>query len=345
MFDWLFGSGRQTNYDDAMKQAQQASKAQADATAYYYDNIDKNWDNLDQNARADVLSKYNQMNGAATNASQSYGDYFNTYNQEEKDNKYNYFGNGLLGAILNPIGQTASAAKDLATGQYQENGRDVASDLGAAGQTALSFLPFAGGLARAGGAIGKVGAGVGKAVNSVPGMALTGAGFNAGETLRQGGSDTNMGDLLGAAGTGAAFGAALPIVGGAAGKYLRSRGGKEIATKYLADPTRSNQAQKIIDGGGGKIGIFTQNIINRNAPKLEQAYGGLYGNALRSFVPKSTVGKLAAGGAGIYGASRLMGSGGEQQDPTAQLVAQFEQRYGYTPSEYELQLLTAQGGY
>ena len=69
----------------------------------------------------------------------------------------------------------------------------------------------------------------------------------------------------------------------------------------------------------------------------------LYQTALRSFVPKSTIGKVAAGGGALYGASQLMGIGG-QQDPTQQLAAQFEQTYGYPPSDYELQLLTS-GGY
>ena len=343
MFDWLFGSGRQTNYDDTLKQAQQASKAQADATAFYYDNIENNWDNLDQNSRADVLGQYNQLNNSATSASQGYDDYFSAYNQEEKDNKYNYFGNGLLGALLNPIGQTASAAKDLATGQYQENGRDAMSDLGAAGQTALSFLPFAGGLARAGGAVGKVGAGVGKAVNSVPGMALTGAGFNAGETLRQGGAETDPAELLASAGTGAAFGAGIPIAGRMGGNFLRNRGAKQVAEKFMTDPRNAKAAAQLQEAGGGAVNSMIRDIAGRERNNLAQRYGGLYQNALSSMVPQSTAGKLALGGGAIYGGSRLLGMGAEQ-DPTQQLAAEFVQMYGREPSEYELQLLTA-GGY
>lgn len=331
MFDWLFGSGRQTNYDDTLKQAQQASKAQADATAFYYDNIENNWDNLDQNSRADVLGQYNQLNSNATSASQGYDDYFSAYNQEEKDNKYNYFGNGLLGALLNPIGQTASAAKDLATGQYQENGRDAMSDLGAAGQTALSFLPFAGGLARAGGAVGKVGAGVGKAVNSVPGMALTGAGFNAGETLRQGGAETDPAELLASAGTGAAFGAGIPLAARAGGSFLRNRGSKVLGREMAQSGVADDVAQQVMGAVPNKA---------------------LYQTALRSFVPKSTVGKLAVGGGALYGASRLMG-GGEQPAPQysspeiEQIAMELAvENGGVPPSEYEImQLMQMQGGY
>lgn len=322
MFDWLFGS-KGNSYDDAMRQSQSASKAQADATSYYYDNFDGDkWDKLGRDGQASALAEYNSLLGNAQSQVGSANQYTDTYNQELKDNRYNYFGNGLLGALLNPIGQTASAAKDLATGQYGENDRDMWSDIGAAGQTALSFLPFAGGLARAGGAVGKMGAGVGKAINTVPGMAATGAGFSAGETLRQDGSDTDMGELLGSAGTGAAFGAAIPIAGRVGGKMLRNRGANVLNREMAQSGVADDVAQQ-----------FMGSVPNR----------ALYQTALRSFVPQSTAGKLAVGAGGIYGASRLMG-GGQQQDPTAELAAQFEQQYGYPPSEYELQLLTA-GGY
>lgn len=319
MFDWLFGDGG--------KEKKQAEE-QLGQVKDYRDTSDV----LSQVFNNRVSSgNYNNENiGDIMNAGDYYGQAVKDADAQQKElegvvksHRYDYFGNGLLGALLNPIGQTATAGFDLATGQYANNDRDVMSDLGAAGQTALTFLPFAGGLAKAGGVVGKVGAGIGRASNSVPGMAGIGAGFNAGETLRQGGSETDMGELLGSAGTGAAFGAAIPVAGRFAGNMLRNRGsnvlGRELAQSGVAD----DAAQHIL-----------QATPNR----------ALYQTALRSFVPKSTVGKLAAGGAGIYGASRLMGAG-QQQDPTAQLAAQFEQQYGYTPSDYELQLLTAQGGY
>lgn len=343
MFDWLFGSGRQTSYDDTLKQAQQASKAQADATAYYYDNIDKGWDSMDSNARADALNQYNQLNNSATSAGENYSNYFDAYNQEEKDNRYNYFGNGLLGALLNPIGQTVSAGKDLATGQYQENDRDVMSDLGAAGQTALSFLPFAGGLARAGGAVGKIGAGVGKAANSIPGMAGVSAGFNVGENIRQNGAETDLSQLPGEALSGAAFGAAIPIVGRAGGKFLKNRGAKQVAEKFMTDPRNAKASAQLQEAGGGAVNSLIRDIAGRERNNLAQRYGGLYQNALSSMVPRSTAGKLALGGGAIYGGSRLLGMGAEQ-DPTQQLATEFVQMYGREPSEYELQLLTA-GGY
>ena len=318
MFDWLFGDGgkekRQAeeklgqvkDYRDTSDVLSQVFNNRVSSGNYNNDNI------------GDIMNAGDYYSQALQDADAQQKELEKTV----KSHRYDYFGNGLLGAILNPIGQTATAGFDLATGQYANNDRDVMSDLGAAGQTALTFLPFAGGLAKAGGIIGKAGVGIGKAANSVPGMAGIGAGFNAGETLRQSGSDTDMGELLGSAGMGAAFGAGIPIAGRFAGNMLRKRGssvlGRELAQSGVAD----DAAQQVLQATPNKA---------------------LYQTALRSFVPKSTVGKLAAGGAGIYGASRLMGMG--QQDPTAQLAAQFEQQYGYAPSDYELQLLTAQGGY
>lgn len=326
MFDWLFGNKRQTNYDDTNSLYNQYSEANNAANDYYKTNIESaNWDSLGQDEKAKRVQEYNNLDSQRQNYGSQYGQTFETYNQENKDRKHDYFGNGLLGSILNPIGQTFTAAGDALSGQYEERGRDLASDLGAAGQTALSFLPFAGGLAKAGGLVGKVGAGVGKAVNSVPGMALTGAGFNAGETLRQGGSETDMGDLIGAAGTGAAFGAGIPIAGRIGGSMLRNRGSKVLGREMAQSGVADDVAQQFMGAVPNKA---------------------LYQTALRSFVPKSTFGKVAVGGGALLGANKLMGGGGEQAaDPTQQLAAQFQQAYGYTPSEYELQMLMAQGGY
>lgn len=350
MFDWLFGDGgkakeeqrnklRESQYDQTYGREISsgmndimADPANAELIAQAGADFSNNWNNQANSIRSGV--NRNQLN---------VDDMQKQYDQLEKSSKHDYFGNGLLGAILNPIGQTATAGFDLATGQYANNDRDVMSDLGAAGQTALSFLPFAGGLARAGGAIGKVGGAVGKAVNSVPGMALTGAGFNAGETLRQGGSDTQLGDMLSAGATGAAFGAGIPIAGRMGGKFLRNRGAKQVAEKFMTDPRNAKASAQLQEAGGGAVNSLIRDIAGRERNNLAQRYGGLYQNALSSMVPRSTAGKLALGGGAIYGGSRLLGMGAEQ-DPTQQLAAEFVQMYGREPSEYELQLLTA-GGY
>lgn len=325
MFDWLFGTKRQTNFDDTNSLYNQYNEANTAANDYYSKNIENaNWDSLGQDEKAKRVQEYNTLDTKRQGLGENYGQTYDMFNQENKDRKYDYFGNGLLGSILNPIGQTFTAAGDALSGQYDQKGRDVASDLGAAGQTLLSFLPFAGGLAKAGGILGKAGAGVGKAVNSVPGMALTGAGFNAGETLRQGGSDTDMGDLLDAAGTGAAFGAGIPIAGRLGGSFLRNRGSKVLGRELAQSGVADDAVQQ-----------FMSSVPNK----------ALYQTALRSFVPKTTLGKAAVGGGALLGANKLMGGGQQEADPTAQLAAQFQQAYGYTPSEYELQMLMSQGGY
>lgn len=325
MFDWLFGTKRQTNFDDTNKLYDQYSQANNAANDYYKNNIEGvDWGTLGADEKAKRVREYNALDQTRSQYGSQYGQTYDMFNQENKDRRYDYFGNGLLGAILNPIGQTFTAAGDALSGQYEQKGRDVASDLGAAGQTLLSFLPFAGALSKVGGIVGKAGAGVGKAVNSVPGMALTGAGFNAGETLRQNGSETDMNDLLGAAGTGAAFGAGIPIVGRAAGGFLRNRGSKVLGRELAQSGVDDAAAQQ-----------FMSAVPNR----------ALYQTALRSLVPKSTFGKVAVGGGALLGANQLMGGGNNQADPTQQLAQQFAAQYGYMPSDYELQLLMTQGGY
>ncbi|ATW62238.1 hypothetical protein CQ476_37 [TM7 phage DolZOral124_53_65] len=336
MFDWLFGSKRQTNFDDTNALWDQYSAANTAADDYYKSNIENvDWDSLGQDEKARRVQEFGSLDSQRQSLGQDYGQMNEAYNQESEKRKHDYFGDGLLGTFLNPIGQTFTAAGDMLSGEYDDKGRDVASDLGAAGQTALSLLPFLGGLSKFGGAIGKAGAGVSKAVNSVPGMAATGAGFSAGETLRQQGSDADLGDLLISAGTGAAFGAGIPLAGRYGGKLLKSRGsnvlGKELAQSGVADDV----AQRFIGA-----------VPNR----------ALYQTALKSFVPKSTVGRLAAGGGALYGASRLMG-GGQAQDPSAVMASQYSspeiaqiaqelsvENGGIPPSEFEVMQLLS-GGY
>lgn len=339
MFDWLFGDGgKQRKQEEEQLGALREQRADADVLSQVFNNRISS-------------GNYNNDNvGTIMDAGDSYGQFVKDADTQTADlekslkqSRYDYFGNGLLGAILNPIGQTATAGFDLATGQYENNDRDMWSDIGAAGQTALSFLPFAGGLARVGGVAGKMAAGVGRAANSVPGMGAIGAVFNAGETLRQQGSDVDMGDLASSAGIGAAFGAGIPIAGRMGGKFLRNRGAKQVAEKFMTDPRNAKASAQLQEAGGGAVNSLIRDIAGRERNNLAQRYGGLYQNALNSMIPQSTAGKLALGGGAIYGGSRLLGMGAEQ-DPTQQLAAEFVQMYGREPSEYELQLLTA-GGY
>ena len=291
MFDWLFGSKRQTNHDDLSTIGNAVNKNNADMAAYYNDNIaNGNWDKLNLADKQRVSDTYNAMRSASEGGKSQFDAYNKAYGDEEKANRYNYFGNGLLGAILNPIGQTVSAGKDLATGQYGKNGRDAASDLGALAETALTFLPMAGGAMKAM-KLGKAGAAVNGAINSIPGMALTGAGFGAADAYRQGGQDTQPLDVLGGAAMGGLFGGGIPIAGRMGSKFLRNRG-TNVLTNAM---TNKGMDQAAIDGVLGSL------------PNK-----ALYQQALQSFVPRSTFGKIAAGGGLLYGGSRLLNSGAEQ---------------------------------
>lgn len=292
MFDWLFGSKRQTNHDDLAAIGNTVNKNNADMAAYYNDNIaNGNWDKLNIADKQRVSDTYNAMRSASEGGKSQFDAYNKAYGDEEKANRYNYFGNGLLGAILNPIGQTVSAGKDLATGQYGKNGRDAASDLGALAETALTFLPVAGGAMKAM-KLGRAGAAVNGAINSIPGMALTGAGFGAADAYRQGGQDTQPLDVLGGAAMGGLFGGGIPIAGRMGSNFLRNRG----ANVLTGAMTNRGMDQAAIDGVLGSL------------PNK-----ALYQQALQSFVPRSTFGKIAAGGGLLYGGSRLLNSGAEQQ--------------------------------
>jgi len=278
MFDWLFGTGRQTNNKDATSMYNQVSASDKALNDYYNNNIaNGKWDSLSDSQKVGIANTYDNMKSQATAGDQNYKTYLDAYNQENKDNKYNYFGNGVLGAILNPIGQTASAIGDAVSGNYQKNGRDLASDLGAAGESLLTFLPGVGWLGKAGK--------IGKALTSIPGMAATGAGINALDTVRQEGSDTNLGDVMSSAGTGALFGGAIPLASRVAGNFIRGRGANAI-TKAATNRGMSDEA----------INQLVSSVPNR----------ALFTSGLKSFVPRTTFGKVAVGGGALAGGNMLL---------------------------------------
>lgn len=198
----LFGdNSNKTSYRDAATQ-----KAYSQITADTYDKafgdmtdyLDKNYNGGASAYKSDLLTG---LEDNARNSLQSY-----------KANKNNYFGNGLIGGILNPIAQTANSLGDLAglgisggkanawdgSKDYLGDKRDVGSDLGALGETALTVIPVAKGasLAKAGKAVSagtatakqaaKVAASqVPKSIGQrVAGGALLGAGFGATGSLR-----------------------------------------------------------------------------------------------------------------------------------------------------------------
>lgn len=292
MFDWLFGKGR-----DAYEQEQRRALDKAYTDKFVADFVsqkmggmrDKFKGSIDDNQWGDAMDS---IKSVAQRNSDTYNDTQKQFDETMKKQRHNYFGDGLLGSILNPIAQTGTAALDLATGNYKD--RDVMSDIGAAGQTLLSALPAVGGAAKALN-MGKVASGLGKvnkALYTIPGSTATGAAFGGLETLRQNGADTNLSDALSSAGTGAAFGLAMPAAMKYGGKALRNRGSKLV--------------QNSLTGAG--VGADDMASIMGKIPDK-----ALYQEALRSLVPKSTFGKLALGGCVLYGGSRLLGGGQQPQ--------------------------------
>lgn len=302
MFDWLFGDGGKARKENEQQlESLNTQRADADLLSQVFNNRMSSGNYTSDNM------------GTIASAGDAYGQFVKDADTQKselekslKQSRYDYFGNGLLGALLNPIGQTATAGFDLATGQYDANDRDMWSDLGALGETALTAVPFAGGAMKAL-KLGKAGSALTRGVNSVPGMAAVGAGFGGLEALRQGGSETQLQDALSQAGMGAAFGGGIPL----AGRMLKGRGTK-VLSNQMASRGMDQQA----------IGQTMGAIPNR----------ALYSSALRSFVPKSTFGKVAAGAGAVAGGGMLMnGMGGQQPAMDGQMTE--EQLYNYLVSQ------------
>lgn len=97
-----------------------------------------------------------------------------------KKNRFNYFGDGMIGDVLNPVAQTVSLPNRIARGENI----DVASELGALGKTAGNVAIF----------------GVGMPATLSGKMLLYGGlgGLNrASDTVMKSGSDTDLGELVG----------------------------------------------------------------------------------------------------------------------------------------------------
>ena len=312
MFDWIFGDGgkAQRQQQSAMEQAQRQQDIANHMANFmntsrdrFRDVGDDEWDAYKQG----YLNQQSAANKSFDQTKQSYDDY-------QKKNRYNYFGNGILGSLLNPIGQTATAIGELATGNYKD--RDPISDIGAAGEALFTLLPGAGtvlkGAKAAGiaGKLGKVGSFIERVGNpaSIPGMALNGAALGALGELRENGNQANFGDVIGGAGSGAVFGGGI----GAGMKY----GGRALGN---------------VMNNGGLKGAMSR----LNGSKLKKAAligGGLYGGSQL----------LGMGGeqpqpVGGYG-------GDNSGDEINQLAQAYAQQYGSMPTQDELAQML-QGGY
>lgn len=268
MFDWLFGDGgkglqQQKQQLDQAKNQQTYNREMGNAMSSIL--ADPANAELVSQAGSDFINSWtNQGNSLRSAANQSQTDIDSmskAYDQAKNADKYNYFGNGIIGSILNPIAQTATAVGDLATGNYSKNNRDWVSDLGAAAETALNFIPGASALKAVNGAT-KLSKGA-LALN-----ALTGAGASMADAYRQGGKDTNFNDALSQAGTGALFGAAVPAAIGVGGNFVKNRGG----WRNMLPQSKLGKAAVI---GGGLYG-GSRLLGGLNGSNQAQSQGGYY---------------------------------------------------------------------
>ena len=274
----LFGdNSNKTSYKDAATQ-----KAYSQITADTFDRqygdmtdyLDKNYDG------GSGAFKTNLITGLEDNAKNSLAQY--------KANKNNYFGNGIIGSILNPIAQTANSLGDLAglgisggkanawdgSNDYLGDKRDIGSDLGAGIETALTIAPLgkamslakAGKAASAGTATAKQMAKLAAAQapksigQKMAGGALLGAGFGASGSLRDMGFENFDAGKFGlSTALGAGIGGGLAGLGGLWNKYTQPAPGKAVVP-YSGANANSGEYQNALN-------ILKENGIDTSTPE------------------------------------------------------------------------------
>lgn len=179
---------------------------------------------------------------------------------------------GILDYLVAPVAQTAGAGQALNKGIGGDwsdwNKRDTVSDIAALGQV-LSNAATAG-IGAPSTLGGKIAAG-----------AVLGGVDNALDTLRQQGSDINMGDLLSSTAVGAGFGAAIPALGAGAKKLGSS----------VANTGRNAIANQAMQQGYGQA---MANQIAQNTGRGTQIAAGL-GKTIKSKPFKIGAGAVAGG--------------------------------------------------
>lgn len=149
------------------------------------------------------------------------GDTRSNFEKQYQKNRFKEFGEGgIINETLNPMFQVASmpanAISGLGGGEFDDwgngrnyrNRRDIASDIGAVGETAFNLAGF--------GSLGDAVKGGTKIMSNVGKTALRtgalGAGENAFATLREQGGDASLGDLATSAALGGAIGGGLGAI-------------------------------------------------------------------------------------------------------------------------------------
>lgn len=239
-------------YDKAIKDTKQAKADAAYEWRYNKALYDANKEYYDAMGVKDPGELYDDGSGWKTN---SLLDTMNAYNTQINDltkeradtwkkNKYNIYGDGLVGSLLNPFHQAGTAVQDFVssgTSKWDSGERDALADLASIGEAGLTIAPFAGGALKAGKAalgLGKAGGEVAKATAKTLGKtmgkgALWGGTYGAlGSLEDMGTKDFNLGQLLGGVALGAGMGAGMSGIGYGIGK----------AKNKLADVAMNNRA-------------------------------------------------------------------------------------------------------
>lgn len=216
LFDFLGGKTREQIDNEYSKALDKAGEERANAVfdAVYNNNL--------YNANKDYFDKMGVERPAyASDVSKAYSNEMNNLEKERakawRQNKYNVAGNGMIGAIVNPLAQVGSIAGDMfaspfraaageETNRYRRDPEnDFLSDIGAIGETAFDVAGM--------GALGDAVKGGTKLMSNVGKTALRtgalGAGENAFSTIREQGQDTNLGDVALSGAIGGAFGGGL----------------------------------------------------------------------------------------------------------------------------------------
>lgn len=268
LFDFLGGKTREQIDNEYSKALNKAGEERANAVfdAVYNNNL--------YNANKDYFDKMGVEKPAyASEVSKAYSNEMNNLEKERakawRQNKYNVAGNGMIGAIVNPLAQVGSIAGDMfaspfraaageETNRYRRDPEnDFLSDIGAIGETAFDVAGM--------GTLGDAVKGGTKLMGNVGKTALRtgalGAGENAFSTIREQGQDTDWGDVALSGAIGGAFGGGLGAIsqfgGNAANiaKQVRSpqmqalNGYYQQALAGRAQPL--NPARMLGDGVGG----------------------------------------------------------------------------------------------
>lgn len=299
MWDFLFGKNKDqynAEYDKAIKDTKQ-SKAEAEYNYRYNKALyDANKDYFDKMGVKDPSASYWNDSGQRTNAltetMNQYDKYLGDLNKEKEEvalkNKYNVFGDGIVGNLLNPFNQAGTAVQDFVssgTKEWDNGNRDVLSDLGAMGESALMVAPYVGsGIKAIRGAsaaakgveaaskLGKVGSAVKSFTTAHPALTKLGksalgmGGWSALDALNEYGSDienhipetalrVGIGTTLGAAAGGIGYG-----VDKLANRAAVTRDLSDLYQQYLKQQKGSaiTDSSKLLgDGMGGATSVVS----------------------------------------------------------------------------------------